>query len=76
VSDEAIESVEVQARITEGGILIGYADEDDLIAQRKLFKPRFASHNPLVRPTLDRLTTEHRAEPPADTAPAAAESLP
>ena len=61
VSDEAIESIEVQARITEGGILIGYADEDDLIAQRKLFKPRYASHNPLVKQTLDRLTTEHRA---------------
>ena len=61
VSDEAIESIEVQARIAEGGILIGYADEDDLIAQRKLFKPRYASHNPLVKLTLDRLTTEHRS---------------
>ena len=65
VSDEAIEAVEIQARIAEGGILIGYADEDDLIAQRRLFKPRYASHNPLVKETLDRLTTEHRATLPA-----------
>lgn len=56
VSDEAIEAVEIQARIAENGILIGYADEEDLIAQRKLFKPRYASHNPLVKDTLDRLT--------------------
>jgi hypothetical protein len=56
VSDELVENTEVQARISENGILIGYADEDDLIAQRKLFQPRYASHNPLVRQTLDRLT--------------------
>ena len=56
VSDAAIESIEVQARIAEGGILIGYWDEDDLIAARRRFKPRFASHNPLVASTLDRLT--------------------
>lgn len=56
VSDEAIESVEVQARIAENGILIGYADEADLVAQRQRFKPRYASHNPLVRATLDRLS--------------------
>ncbi|MBC5781503.1 sulfatase-like hydrolase/transferase [Ramlibacter sp. USB13] len=58
VSDELIESTEVQARISENGILIGYADEADLVAQRKLFKPRYASHNPLVKETLDRLTRE------------------
>lgn len=56
VSDAAIESVEVQARITEGGILIGYWDEADLAEARQHFKPRFASTNPLVHPTLDRLT--------------------
>ena len=56
VPDGAIESIEVQARITEGGILIGYWDEDDLAQARQHFKPRFASHNPLVKPTLDRLT--------------------
>jgi arylsulfatase A-like enzyme len=56
VADKAIETVEVQARISEGGILIGYWDEADLIAAREHFKPRFASTNPLVRDTLDRLT--------------------
>ena len=56
VSDAAIESIEVQARIAEGGILIGYWDEADLIEARQQFKPRFASHNPLVASTLDRLT--------------------
>ncbi|MCP5267159.1 MAG: sulfatase-like hydrolase/transferase [Burkholderiaceae bacterium] len=60
ISDELIENTEIQARIAENGILIGYADEDDLIAQRRLFKPRYASSNPLVRQTLDRLTSEHR----------------
>ncbi|MCK9512988.1 MAG: alkaline phosphatase family protein [Pigmentiphaga sp.] len=56
VSDVAIESVEVQARIAEGGILIGYWDEADLAEARRNFRPRFASTNPLVQPTLDRLT--------------------
>ena len=58
VSDELIENTEVQARISENGILIGYADEQDLAQQRQLFKPRYASHNPLVKDTLDRLTRE------------------
>ena len=57
VADGTIESTEVQARITEGGILIGYWDEADLAEARQRLKPRFASHNPLVKPTLDRLTT-------------------
>ncbi len=52
VADRAIESVEVQPRITEGGILIGYWDEADLADARTRLKPRFASHNPLVRETL------------------------
>ena len=54
-----IESTEIQARIAENGILIGYADEDDLRAQRQQFKPRYASHNPLVKEALDRLTGHH-----------------
>lgn len=56
VPDAAIESIEVQPRITEGGILIGYWDEQDLAQARQHFKPRFASHNPLVASTLDRLS--------------------
>jgi arylsulfatase A-like enzyme len=59
VSDEMIENTEIQARIAENGILIGYADEDDLRAQRQTFKPRYASHNPLVKEALDRLTGQH-----------------
>jgi len=59
VSDAAIESVEVQPRISEGGILIGYWDEEELARARQGFKPRFASTNPLVQPTLDRLTAQH-----------------
>jgi hypothetical protein len=56
IADGTIESTEIQPRISEGGILIGYWDEDDLADARKSFKPRFASTNPLVKPTLDRLT--------------------
>jgi len=56
VPDDVIETTEIQARISESGVLIGYADEADLKAQREKFKPRFASHNPLVKDTLDKLT--------------------
>ncbi len=63
VADGAIESIEVQPRISEGGILIGYWDEADLREARQTFKPRFASTNPLVKPTLDRLS--RRDEPAA-----------
>jgi arylsulfatase A-like enzyme len=62
VSDGAIESVQVQERITEGGILIGYWDEADLAQARPHFKPRFASTNPIVKPTLDRLAPITRTE--------------
>jgi hypothetical protein len=55
IPDGAIETMEIQPRISEGGILIGYWDEEDLAEARKSFKPRFASTNPLVKPTLDRL---------------------
>ncbi|WP_399697228.1 sulfatase-like hydrolase/transferase [Xenophilus sp.] len=61
VADGTIESVEVQPRITEGGILIGYWDEQDLADARRHFKPRFASTNPLVKSTLDRLTSPQGA---------------
>jgi hypothetical protein len=57
VPDGLIETTEVQARISESGVLIGYKDEDDLIEQRQRFKPRFASSNPLVQRTLDRLSS-------------------
>ncbi len=56
IPDDVIESTEIQARIAEAGILIGYADEADLAAQRQQFKPRFASTNPLVKHRLDTLT--------------------
>jgi arylsulfatase A-like enzyme len=56
IPDDVIESTEVQARVAEAGILIGYADEADLAVQRQKFKPRFASTNPLVKHTLDKLT--------------------
>ena len=64
-----IESTEIQARIAENGILIGYADEADLVAQRQQFKPRYASHNPLVKEALDRLTGQHRSSDAATPAP-------
>ena len=57
ISDEVIENTEVQARVSEAGILIGYVDEADLAAQRQHFKPRFASSNPIVKATLDKLVT-------------------
>ncbi|MFM7570334.1 MAG: sulfatase-like hydrolase/transferase [Betaproteobacteria bacterium] len=62
VPDGLIETTEVQARISEAGVLIGYEDEADLIEQRQRFKPRFASSNPLVRRTLDRLSNPIVAE--------------
>jgi len=66
VPDGLIATTEVQARITESGVLIGYIDEQDLIEQRKTFKPRFASTNPLVKRTLDRLTSPIGIEPSKD----------
>ena len=56
IPDDVIEGTDIQARVAEAGILIGYADEDDLAAQRQQFKPRYASSNPLVKLTLDKLT--------------------
>jgi arylsulfatase A-like enzyme len=56
IPDDLIEATDVQSRIAEAGILIGYADEADLAAQRQQFAPRFTSSNPLVKLTLDKLT--------------------
>jgi arylsulfatase A-like enzyme len=72
VPDGLIETTEVQARIAEAGVLIGYRDEDDLAAQRQRFKPRFASSNPLVKSTLDRLTGGHGAGDALSAKPAVA----
>jgi arylsulfatase A-like enzyme len=58
VSDDLIETTDVQSRIAESGVLIGYADEADLAAQRQRMAPRFASHNPLVKRALDTLTAK------------------
>ncbi|WP_423458659.1 sulfatase-like hydrolase/transferase [Ottowia sp. VDI28] len=68
VADGTIESIQVQERISEGGILIGYWDEDDLAQARARFKPRFAATNPLVKPTLDRLTFSSTPEQEQDHA--------
>ena len=68
VPDGAIESLEVQPRISEAGILIGYWDEDDLAQARQTFKARFTSTNPLVKTALDRLHNpdgmHHPEQPP------------
>lgn len=58
ISDDLIENTDVQSRVAEAGILIGYADEADLAAQRRVFAPRYSSSNPLVKATLDRLTAK------------------
>jgi arylsulfatase A-like enzyme len=55
VSDRLLETTQVQERVSEAGILIGYADEADLARRRAEFKPRYASTNPLTKSTLDRL---------------------
>jgi hypothetical protein len=56
VADDTIESTHVQERIGEGGILIGYWDEDELeTAIRDEWHPRFAAHNPIIGPTLKKL---------------------
>jgi arylsulfatase A-like enzyme len=56
IPDDLIEATDIQSRVAEAGILIGYADEADLAAQRQRFAPRYASTNPLVKETLDKLT--------------------
>jgi arylsulfatase A-like enzyme len=56
VADATIESTFVQERIGEGGILIGYWDEEELErAIHEEWHPRFAAHNPIIGPTLKKL---------------------
>lgn len=56
VADGTIESVNVQDKIVETGILIGFWDEDELEhALRHELGPRMSNANPLVAPTLNRL---------------------
>jgi arylsulfatase A-like enzyme len=56
VADDTIESTFVQERIGEGGILIGYWDEEELRqAIHEEWHPRFAAHNPIIGPTLKKL---------------------
>ncbi|MEZ5741327.1 MAG: sulfatase-like hydrolase/transferase [Burkholderiaceae bacterium] len=55
VADGSIESTEIQARITEAGILIGYWDEQELAQARSQLKPRFSATNPAVADALDTL---------------------
>lgn len=56
IADGTIESTFVQERIAEGGILIGYWDEEELeTAIREEWHPRFAAHNPIIGPTLRKL---------------------
>ena len=63
VPDRLMETTPVQQRITQTGVLIGYWDEAELIEAQKSFRPLFAAHNPIVRPTLDKLTSPQRATP-------------
>jgi arylsulfatase A-like enzyme len=56
ITDTRIEASDVQAMLPEVGVLIGFADEADLAAQRQRAAPRYASSNPLVKVTLDKLT--------------------
>jgi arylsulfatase A-like enzyme len=67
VADGAIESTEVQPRISEAGILIGYWDEEDFAQARQSFKPRFASTNPLVKSALNRLENPEGMHHPEST---------
>jgi arylsulfatase A-like enzyme len=56
VSDGLIESTNVQDKIVESGILIGFWDEAELEhALRNEFGPRMSNTNPLVAPTLKKL---------------------
>jgi len=56
VSDDTIESINVQERLVENGILIGFWDEAELEnALREEMGPRMSNANPLVGPTLNTL---------------------
>lgn len=63
VPDRLMETTPIQQRITQSGVLIGYWDEGELIEALKGFRPLFATHNPLLRPVLDKLVTPPRAAP-------------
>ncbi len=76
VSDRMLTATVVQERISEAGILIGYADEADLARRRAGFKPRFASTNPLTRQTLDRLQAPIADLPPLPETATTAKPLP
>ncbi len=65
VPDRLMETTPVQQRITQSGVLIGYWDEAELIEAQKGFRPLFATYNPLVRPTLDKLIHPPHATPRA-----------
>ncbi len=56
IPDDRIENSDVQNMLPEAGVLIGFADEADLAEQRGRAAPRYASSNPLVKDTLDKLT--------------------
>lgn len=63
IADGGIEAVNVQDRIAENGILIGYYDEEELeTAIRDEWSPRFAVANPLTGPVLNKLLRRDQKE--------------
>jgi arylsulfatase A-like enzyme len=69
VPDRLMETTPIQQRITQTGVLIGYWDEAELIEAQSSFRPLFAAHNPLVRPTLEKLTSQPHATPQRHSGP-------
>ncbi len=63
VSDAMIEATLVQQRIGQGGVLIGYWDEQDLAAERKNWRPIFYSANPVQKTTLAALSQPEPRKP-------------
>jgi len=49
VPDGIIEIASVQRRITEGGILIGFVDEEDILEKRSDWRPLRSSSNPVLK---------------------------
>ena len=63
VPDGAIEGTEIQDKIGEGGILIGYWDEEELEdAIKNKWGARLANANPLLAPTLNKLLRRTQPE--------------
>jgi len=60
VPDSMIDSTPVQQRIMQQGVLIGFWDEEDLAAERKTWRPVFASWNPATPSTLEALGQPQR----------------